>query len=41
MTVLGYDLLLLDSLRRRVRSAVTQLAAIRSDDPLATAAIHS
>ncbi len=41
MTVLGYDLLLLDSLRRRVRSAVTQLAAIRSDDPLATAAIHT
>jgi hypothetical protein len=39
VNVLGYDLFLLDALRRHIRTAVTGLAAIRSEDPMAASAI--
>lgn len=41
MTVLGYDLFLVDALRRQLRLATDRLAAIRTDDPLAAPAIAS
>ena len=41
MTALGYDLFLLDALRRQLRLATDRLAAIRTDDPLAAPAIAS
>ena len=41
MTQLGYDLFLLDALRRHVRRAADSLASIRSDDPLAADAVRA
>ena len=41
MTLLGYDLFLLDALRRQVRRTAGALASVRSDDPLAADAVRA
>lgn len=41
MTVFGYDLFLLDVLRRQVRLTTGALASVRSDDPLAAEAVRT
>ncbi|MCX6520086.1 MAG: hypothetical protein NTZ21_05440 [Actinobacteria bacterium] len=41
MTLLGYDLFLLDALRRQVRRTAGALASVGSDDPLAVDAVRA